>query len=40
MVGTVFGINERENTVVLKFGEDTKIEFLKSSVVSRTEKPE
>ena len=39
MVGTVFGFNEKDNTVVLKFGEETKIEFLKSSVVGRTEKP-
>ena len=33
MVGTVVGIGEKENIVVLKFGENTKIEFLKSSIV-------
>ncbi|OGC78342.1 MAG: preprotein translocase subunit YajC [candidate division Zixibacteria bacterium RBG_16_50_21] len=32
MLGTIVGINEKENVVVLKVGEDTKIEFLKSSI--------
>ena len=40
MVGTIHGFNEREHTIVVKFGEETKIEFLKSSIVARTEKTE
>jgi preprotein translocase subunit YajC len=32
IIGTVFGINEKDNIIVLKVGEDTKIEFLRSSV--------
>ena len=32
MFGTIVGINEKENIIVLKVGEDTKIEFLKSSI--------
>ena len=32
MLGTIVGMNEKENIVVLKVGEDTKIEFLKSSI--------
>ena len=38
MFGTVVGINEKENIVVLKVGEDTKIEFLKSAIAGRVEK--
>ena len=30
--GTIVGINEKDNIVVLKVGEETKIEFLKSSI--------
>jgi preprotein translocase subunit YajC len=32
MFGTIVGINEKDNIVVLKVGEETKIEFLKSSI--------
>ena len=32
MFGTIVGINDKENTVVLKVAENVKIEFLKSSV--------
>jgi preprotein translocase subunit YajC len=32
MLGTIVGINEKENVIVLKVGEETKIEFLKSSI--------
>lgn len=32
MIGTVIGFGDKENIVVLKFGENTKIEFLKSSI--------
>ena len=37
MIGTVFGFGDKENIVVLKFGENTKIEFLKSSVSGRAD---
>ena len=40
MLGTIVGFNEKENIVVLKVGEDTKIEFLKSSIAGRMEKGE
>ena len=40
MVGTIHGFNERDSTIVIKFGEETKIEFLKSAIVGRTEKSE
>ena len=36
MIGTVVGFGEKENIVVLKFGE-TKIEFLKSSIAGRAD---
>lgn len=32
ILGTIVGMNEKDNIVVLKVGEDTKIEFLKSSI--------
>lgn len=37
MLGTVVGFGEKENIVVLKFGENTKIEFLKSSISGRAD---
>ena len=37
MIGTVFGFGDKENIVVLKFGENTKIEFLKSSIGGRAD---
>jgi preprotein translocase subunit YajC len=33
--GTIVGINDKENTVVLKVAENVKIEFLKSSIAGR-----
>jgi preprotein translocase subunit YajC len=33
--GTIVGINEKENTVVLKVAENVKIEFMKSSIAGR-----
>lgn len=38
IIGTVFGINDAENTVVLKVGDDTKIEFLKASIAGKLDK--
>ena len=35
IIGTVVGINDKDNIVVLKVGDDTKIEFLKSSIAGR-----
>ena len=32
LVGTIAGIKERENTVLLKVSENTKIEILRSSI--------
>lgn len=37
MIGTVFGFGDKENVIVLKFGENTKIEFLKSSIAGRAD---
>ncbi len=37
MLGTVHGFNEKENTIVLKFGENVKIEFLRSSITGKAE---
>jgi len=37
MFGTVWGIDEKENKVVLKFGDDLKIEFLKSAIAGKVE---
>ncbi|OQX92668.1 MAG: preprotein translocase subunit YajC [candidate division Zixibacteria bacterium 4484_95] len=38
MFGTVWGINDKENKVILKFGDDLKIEFLKSSIAGKVDK--
>jgi preprotein translocase subunit YajC len=38
MFGTVWGINDKENKVILKFGEDLKIEFLKSAIAGKVNK--
>ena len=32
MFGTIVGINDKDNIVVLKIGENVKVEFLKSSI--------
>jgi len=37
MFGEVWGIDEKENKVVLKFGENLKVEFLKSSIAGKVE---
>lgn len=37
MFGTIWGIDDKENKVVLKFGDDLKIEFLKSSIAGKVE---
>lgn len=38
MLGTIVGFNEGDNTVVLKVGDDTRIEFLKTSIAGKMEK--
>jgi preprotein translocase subunit YajC len=38
MIGTIVGMNDTDNIVVLKVGDDTKIEFLKSSIAGKMEK--
>lgn len=38
MFGTVWGIDDKENKVVLKIGDDVKIEFLKSSIAGKVNK--
>ncbi len=35
MFGTIVGMNDKENKVVLKVAENVKIEFLKSSIAGR-----
>ncbi len=35
MFGTIWGIDEKENKVVLKVGDDVKIEYLKSSIAGK-----
>lgn len=38
MFGTVFAIDDERNRVVLKIGDDTKLEFLKSSIAGKVDK--
>jgi preprotein translocase subunit YajC len=38
MFGSIFAIDEDRNIVVLKVGEDTKLEFLRSSIAGKAEK--
>ena len=38
MFGTVWGIDDKEKKVVLKFGDDLKIEFLKSAIAGKVNK--
>jgi len=38
MFGIIVGINEKDNVVVLKIGEDVKVEFLKHYIAGRAEK--
>lgn len=37
MFGTIFAIDEERNRVVLKIGENVKLEFLKTSIAARVE---
>ncbi len=37
IIGTIWGINEKDNFIVLKVGEDTKIEFLRSAIAGKME---
>jgi len=38
MFGTIFAIDEERGRVVVKIGDDTKLEFLKSSIAARVDK--
>lgn len=38
MFGTIFAIDEDKGRIVLRISEQTKLEFLKSSIASRVEK--
>ena len=38
MFGIIWGIDDKENKIVLKFGDDLKIEFLKSSIAAKVKK--
>ena len=38
MFGTIFAIDDERNRVVIKIGDNTKLEFLKSSIAGRVEK--
>ncbi len=37
MFGTIFAIDEERNRVVLKIGDNVKLEFLKTSIAARVE---
>lgn len=37
IIGSIWGINEKDNFIVLKVGEDTKIEFLRSAIAGKLE---
>jgi len=38
MFGTIFAIDEERNVVVLKTGDETKLEFLRSSIAGKVDK--
>ena len=38
LFGTIFAIDEEKNRVVLKIGEETKLEFLRSSIAGKVDK--
>lgn len=38
MLGVIWGIDDKENKIVLKFGDDLKIEFLKSAIAGKVNK--
>lgn len=37
IIGSIWGIDEKENKIVLKVGEETKIEFLRSAIAGKLE---
>lgn len=37
IIGNIWGINEKENIIVLKVGEETKIEFLRTAIAGKLE---
>ncbi|MCI0329350.1 MAG: preprotein translocase subunit YajC [candidate division Zixibacteria bacterium] len=37
IIGHIWGIDEKENKIVLKVGEDTKIEFLRTAIAGKLE---
>lgn len=37
IIGSIWGINEKDNVIVLKVGEETKIEFLRSAIAGKLE---
>jgi len=37
IIGSIWGIDEKDNKIVLKVGEDTKIEFLRSAIAGKLE---
>ena len=38
LFGTIFAIDEERGRIVLKIGENTKLEFLKNSIAAKVEK--
>ncbi|MDH4157064.1 MAG: preprotein translocase subunit YajC [candidate division Zixibacteria bacterium] len=38
MFGTIFAIDEDRNRVIIKINENTKLEFLKSSIAAKVDK--
>ena len=38
MFGTIFAIDDERNIIVLKVGNETKLEFLKTSIAGKAEK--
>ncbi len=38
MFGTIFAINDEKGTIIIRINEQTKLEFLKSSIAGRVEK--
>jgi preprotein translocase subunit YajC len=38
MIGTIVGISDGDSIVVLKVGDDTKIEFLKTAIAGKMDK--
>ncbi len=37
IIGNIWGINEKDNVIVLKVGEETKIEFLRTAIAGKLE---